>query len=477
NLEDRIVRLTFNWSRLGDAVLTNDASKLYYLSAFEGGYDLWVRDFKNGSTRILSKINRGGGALQMDKEGKNLYLLSGGQISKIDLNSGQLKGMDYKADFELKKPEERAYLFDHVWQQVADKFYDPSIHNINWAFYKNEYARFLPYINNNYDFAEMLGEMLGELNASHTGASYRGGGSPTQTANFGAFMDEQYEGNGLKIKEILDKGPLNFSNSKIKNGDVILKINNQTIEKGKDYFHLLENLEGERVMLTMYDPTTKKEWDEYVKPISSGKQNELLYERWITQRKEMVEKLSNGKIGYVHIKSMDSPSFRKVYAELLGRYRNKEAIVVDTRYNGGGWLHEDLLHLLSGKKYAEFVPRGQFIGEDPFTQWNKPSAVIISESNYSNAHGFPWAYKELKLGKLVGMPVPGTMTAVWWENLMDPSLVFGIPQVGMKDNQGRILENMQLEPDIQVTNDPENALKGRDLQLEAAVESLMKEIK
>ncbi|MEG1950056.1 MAG: S41 family peptidase [Odoribacter sp.] len=477
NLEDRIVRLTLNSSRLGDAVLTNDASKLYYLSAFEGGYDLWVRDFKNGSTRILSKINRGGGALQMDKEGKNLYLLSGGQISKIDLNSGQLKGMDYKADFELKKPEERAYLFDHVWQQVADKFYDPSIHNINWAFYKNEYARFLPYINNNYDFAEMLGEMLGELNASHTGANYRGGGSPTQTANFGAFMDEQYEGNGLKIKEILDKGPLNFSNSKIKNGDVILKINNQTIEKGKDYFHLLEDLEGERVMLTMYDPTTKKEWDEYVKPISSGKQNELLYERWITQRKEMVEKLSNGKIGYVHIKSMDSPSFRKVYAELLGRYRNKEAIVVDTRYNSGGWLHEDLLHLLSGKKYAEFVPRGQFIGEDPFTQWNKPSAVIISESNYSNAHGFPWAYKELKLGKLVGMPVPGTMTAVWWENLMDPSLVFGIPQVGMKDNQGRILENMQLEPDIQVTNDPENALKGRDLQLEAAVESLMKEIK
>ena len=102
---------------------------------------------------------------------------------------------------------------------------------------------------------------------------------------------------------------------------------------------------------------------------------------------------------------------------------------------------------------------------------------MVSESNYSNAHGFPWAYKELGLGKVIGMPVPGTMTAVWWETLMDPSLVFGIPQVGMKDNQGRILENMQLEPDIKVTNDPVSAMKGRDLQLEAAVESLMKEIK
>ena len=477
NLEDRMVRLTIHSSRLGDAVLTNDASKLYYLSAFEGGYDLWVRDFKNGSTRMLSKLNKGGGALVMSKDGRNLYLLSGGQISKVDMNSGQLKGMSYNAEFEWKKPEERAYLFDHVWQQVVDKFYDPTIHNIDWAFYKKEYARFLPYINNNYDFAEMLAELLGELNASHTGASYKGGGSSSQTAALGVFYDETFDGDGLKIKEILEKGPLDLTSGKIKPGMIIRKINNQEIKKGQDYFQILEDLSGKRVMLTIYDPSTKKEWEEYVKPTTYGNQNGLLYNRWVKQRQEMVEKLSNGKIGYVHVKSMDSPSFRKVYSEILGKYRNKEAIIVDTRYNGGGWLHEDLLHLLSGKKYAEFVPRGQFIGEDPFTQWNKPSAVLVSESNYSNAHGFPWAYKELGLGKVIGMPVPGTMTAVWWETLMDPSLVFGIPQVGMKDNQGRILENMQLEPDIKVTNDPASAMKGRDLQLEAAVESLMKEIK
>ena len=221
---------------------------------------------------------------------------------------------------------------------------------------------------------------------------------------------------------------------------IIRKINNQEIKKGQDYFQILEGLSGKRVMLTIYDPSTKKEWEEYVKPTTYGNQNGLLYNRWVKQRQEMVEKLSNGKIGYVHVKSMDSPSFRKVYSEILGKYRNKEAIIVDTR-------------------------------------WNKPSAVLVSESNYSNAHGFPWAYKELGLGKVIGMPVPGTMTAVWWETLMDPSLVFGIPQVGMKDNQGRILENMQLEPDIKVTNDPASAMKGRDLQLEAAVESLMKEIK
>ncbi|MDE7374496.1 MAG: peptidase S41, partial [Odoribacter sp.] len=146
--------------------------------------------------------------------------------------------------------------------------------------------------------------------------------------------------------------------------------------------------------------------------------------------------------------------------------------IIDTRYNGGGWLHEDLIHLLGGKQFATFVPRGQFIGIDPFAQWTKPSAVLVCEGNYSNAHGFPWAYKELGLGKLVGMPVPGTMTAVWWETMMN-GIVFGIPQVGMKDNQGRILENLQLEPDIQVNNDPANDMNGRDLQLEEAVRSLM----
>lgn len=477
NLEDRMVRLTINSSSLGDAVLTDDASKLYYLSAFEGGYDLWVRDFKNGSTRMLSKLDKGSGALVLSKDGNDLYLLSGGQISKVNMNSGQLKGMSYQAEFEWKKPEERTYLFEHVWQQIVDKFYDPAIHHVDWTFYKKEYARFLPHINNNYDFAEMLAELLGELNASHTGASYRGGGSSSHTATLGVFYDETFDGDGLKIKEILEKGPLDLTNGKIKAGMIIRKINNREIKKGEDYFRLLENLSGKRVMLTIYDPSTKKEWEEYVKPTSYIAQSGLLYNRWVKQRQEMVEKLSDGKIGYVHVKGMDSPSFRKVYSELLGKYRNKEAIIVDTRYNGGGWLHEDLLHLLSGKKYAEFVPRGQFIGEDPFAQWNKPSAVLVSESNYSNAHGFPWAYKELGLGKVIGMPVPGTMTAVWWETLMDPSLVFGVPQVGMKDNQGRILENMQLEPDIKVTNDPTSAMKGRDLQLEAAVKSLLKEIK
>lgn len=469
NLENRMVRMTINSSNLGDAVLTNDGNKLYYLAAFEGGYDLWVRDFENKSTRILSKMGRGG-SLELSKDGRNLYLLSGGQIFTINQGNGQLKQLNYKANFELKRAEERASLFNHVWQQVYDKFYDKDFKGVDWPYYKKAYARFLPYINNNFDFADVLGEMLGELNASHTGARYGEGINRPGTALLGAFYDLSYKGDGLRISEILEEGPLDLFNKKIKPGMIIRAINYQPIKKGEDYYPLFEGLAGKRTLLTIYDPVKKQEFEEYVKPI--GNQSGLLYERWVKQRQHIVDSLSKGQIGYIHVASMNSSSFRKTYSELLGRYRNRKAIIIDTRNNGGGWLHEDLIHLLSGKQFATFVPRGQFIGIDPFAQWTKPSAVLISENNYSNAHGFPWAYKELKIGKLIGMPVPGTMTAVWWENMMN-GITFGIPQVGMKDNQGRILENMQLEPDIKVNNDPASAIQGRDLQLEAAVKSLM----
>lgn len=185
--------------------------------------------------------------------------------------------------------------------------------------------------------------------------------------------------------------------------------------KGQDYFPLLEGKAGRKVLLAIYNPATGKRFDITIKAISMGEQSNLLYKRWVERCRNIVDKLSEDRIGYVHVKGMDSQSFREVYSEVLGRCRNKEAIIVDTRHNGGGWLHDDLATLLSGKEYQRFVPRGQYIGSDPFNKWLKPSCVLVCEDNYSNAHGFPWVYKELKIGKLIGAPVPGTMTAVWWE--------------------------------------------------------------
>ena len=475
NRKDRIMRLTVNSSFLGDAVLTQKGDKLYYCAAFETGHDLWEHNFKENTTKLLIK-GVGGGTMFPDKKGENIFLVSGGQLKKIEIKDSKTKPIAFKAEFSYRPAKEREYIFHHTWRQVLDKFYDPQIHGINWAGYGKAYEKFLPHINNNYDFAEMLSEMLGELNGSHTGARYRSASSAPATASLGAFYDNNYTGDGLKIEEIIAKGPLTKADTKIKPGCIIEKIDGTNIKSGEDYYPLLSGKAGKRVLLSVYDPATKERFEEQVKPITYGTQSDLLYKRWVEQKRQMVDKLSNGKIGYVHVKGMNSESFRDTYSELLGRCREKEAVIVDTRHNGGGWLHEDLAILLSGELYAKFTPRGQFIGNDPFNRWLKPSCVLMCEDNYSNAHGFPWTYKTLKIGKLIGAPVPGTMTAVWWETQIDPSIVFGIPQVGMQDMQGRYLENQQLEPDIEVYNSPESQLRGEDHQLEEAVKEMLKEV-
>ena len=475
NIEDRKTKLTINSSSLADAILSPDGEKLYYLSKFEDGYDLWVNKLKDKETKLLVKLKGGAGALQMDKKGENLYLFSNKQIIKIKVDGKpEKKAVSYKAEFNLDKTLEREYMFEHAWRQVQKKFYNPDLHNVDWDFYKKEYKKFLPYINNNYDFAEMLSEMLGELNASHTGSGYRSSSkNGDRTAKLGAFIDESYEGQGIKIVEIIDKSPLLQAGSKIKAGDIIEKIDGVEISPDINYYQLLNHKAGKNTLLSIYDPRLKKRWEEIIKPISTGAENQLLYKRWVKNRRKETDRLSNGRIGYVHVRSMNSSSFREFYSEVLGRNWDKEALIVDTRFNGGGWLHDDLATMLAGKKYADFYPRGVHYGHEPMNKWIKPSIVLISESNYSDAHGFPYAYKTLEIGELVGMPVPGTMTAVWWETLQDRSLYFGIPQVGTKDREGNYLENKQLEPDHKVRQDYDIVIKGRDQQLEKAVEVLL----
>ena len=474
NCRDRIVRLTRHSSSLGDAVLSKKGDKLYYQASFEKGSDLWCQDLKENSTKLVMK-NIGYGQMIPDKKGEHFYLCTRGGISQVTVKDGKSKSVSFEALFDYKPAQERQYIFDHAWQQVKDKFYKEDIHGIDWESYRDAYRRFLPSINNNYDFQELLSEMLGELNGSHTGARYYASGPALATANLGVFYDDTYTGKGLKIKEIMKKSPFAIIKSEVTEGCIIEQIDGQTIEAGMDYFPMLEGKAGKKVLLGIYNPANGKRFNVSVKAISSGEQNNLLYNRWVERCRKMVDKLSNGQIAYVHVKGMDSQSFRTVYSELLSdKNRQKKAAIVDTRHNGGGWLHDDLATLLSGKEYQRFVPQGQYIGSDPFNKWVKPSCVLVCEDNYSNAHGFPWVYKELGIGKLIGAPVPGTMTAVWWETQIDPSIVFGIPQVGCVDMRGQYAENNQLQPDIEVYNKPEDALKGIDTQLATAVQELMK---
>ncbi len=474
NCRDRIARLTVNSSRLGDYVLSKGGDTLYYQAAFEGGMDLWKHDLRENKTEIVLK-GVGGGQMMADKDGKNLFVCTGKGIQKIDLAKGKPEPVSYEANFNYRPQEEREYIFNHIWQQVKDKFYVEDIHGVDWEGYRDNYKRFLPYINNNYDFRDMLSEMLGELNGSHTGARYNPEGPSLKTAALGLFLDDSYQGDGLRVEEVIKRGPFDVKKTGVTAGCIIEAIDGNSIPAGEDYNWMLDGKAGKPIRVNVYNPKTKKRFDVTIKAISKGEQQELLYKRWVDRNRALVDSLSGSQLAYVHVKEMNSESFRTVYRELLSdKNRNRKAVIVDERHNGGGWLHDDLCTLLSGKQYQSFVPHGKVVGVDPFNKWTKPSCVLVCEDDYSNGHGFPFVYKELGIGKLIGTPVPGTMTAVWWETLIDRSLVFGIPQVGCRDMRGNYCENTPLLPDVEVYNTPEDYLTGHDRQLERAIEEMLK---
>ncbi|MBO4730923.1 MAG: PD40 domain-containing protein [Bacteroidaceae bacterium] len=468
-IEDRIVRLTPNSSRLGDAIVSKDGESLYYFAAFEGEPDLWKMDLRKHETKLLSK--GGSGVLQMDKDG-NLYSL-GSSMKKIE-KGDKMTTIAYDAQMKLDLAAEREYLLRHVAKQINKKIFRTDYNGCDWDLMVKNYARFLPHIANNYDFAELLSELLGELNVSHTGGRFRPAANGDATAQLGLLYDLTEATDGLKITAILEGGPFSKASSKVKVGDVVTAINGQPLTKDTDLAQLLNLCRGKKTLVSLKGSAGT--WDEVVLPISQSAQSALLYKRWIKSRAAEVERLSNGRLGYVHIEGMDDASFRDVYSDILGKYNLKEGIVIDTRHNGGGRLHEDIEILFSGHKYFTQVIRGREVCDMPSRRYNHPSIMLQAEGNYSNAHGTPWVYSHQKIGKLVGAPVPGTMSSVNWETMQDPTLIFGVPVIGYQLPDGTYLENTQLEPDVPVLNKPETVVKGVDLQLEAAVRELLKQL-
>ena len=468
----RLSRLTGGSSRLGDYFLAPKGDKLYYMArSTEGEYNLYCRDLREGNTKLLAAGKAGG--IVPDAKGENIFVIGGSGMSKINLASGSSEAVEFSAPYDRHPSLERDYIYTHAWQQVKDKFYDKDIHGIDWDGYGEHYRRFLPHIDNNSDFAIMLSELLGELNASHTGASSYGNGAPLATSELGAYFDFTYDGDGLKIAEVLPRGPLSTKAADVRPGDIILAIDGEPVKAGADYYPMLDGKAGRKVRLTVKKADGSVAHP-VVKPVSGV--GGIIYQLWVERNEALVDSLSGGRIAYVHIKGMDSESFRAVYSKLLGKYRNHEAVVVDTRFNGGGWLHNDVAVLLNGREYVRYTPRGRYIGSDPFSQWTKPSAMLVNEANYSDAHGTPYVYKTLGIGPVVGAPVPGTMTAVWWESQIDPLLVFGIPQVTSLATNGKPLENSELEPDVEVYNTPAEIVSGHDVQIEAAVKTLLEKI-
>lgn len=474
-IEDRTIRLTPMSTDMSDLFMTEDGENLYYMFRAADGMQLWKLSPRKDEHRMVSKVS-GSRGFSLTPDGKNV-LVTGSTLKKLDTKSDKLTPVTFASSMLIDEPAEREYMFDYVAREEGARFYKKDMHGIDWPAMTKHYRKFLPHINNNYDFAEMLSELLGELNASHTGGRYRGisDSQADRTAQLGLLYDLKYTGDGLKVDEVLVGGPFDRADSKLTPGAVVTAINGTAIKAGQDFASLFNDQSGKKMLVT-FKGADGKEFSEVVKAISSGAQGDLLYKRWVRNRAEDVKRWSNGRLGYVHIESMNDDSFRPLYSDVLGKYNNCDGIVIDIRGNGGGRMHEDIEVMFTGKKYLTQEIRGVDVCDMPSRRWNKPSIMVMSEACYSNAHGTPWVYKHQGIGKLVGAQVPGTMTSVNWVTMQDPTMIFGIPAVGYRTAEGTYLENSDLDPDIPVLNDPDVIVNGEDQQLHRAVDELLKQI-
>ena len=283
-IEDRVVRLTPNSSDMGSTIISKDGETLYYLAAFEGGYDLWKMNLRKKETKLLHKMDAGWADMQLDKDGKNLFLLGSRKMQKMDTSSDALTPITFQVDAKMDLAAEREYMFDHVYRQQQKRFYNTNMHGVDWDKMTAAYRRFLPHIDNNYDFAELLSEWLGELNVSHTGGRFYPKGQSEPTASLGLFFDWNYTGKGMLIAEVVEKGPFDTANTRVKAGTVIEKIDGVEITPDADYYTLLNNKARKKTLVSLFDPQTKEHWEEVIIPITNGAFSDLLYSRWVKQR-------------------------------------------------------------------------------------------------------------------------------------------------------------------------------------------------
>src|SRR5262249_46319641 len=244
----------------------NDGETLFYLSKSAKGYEVWSLALRKKELKRLAELGApeqgelGGeypSRLELDKAGKNIFVLAGSHLNKIQVSDGKMEPVKFVAEKEIVPAAEHAYLFEHIWRQVKEKFYVKDLNGVDWDYYKGVYQKFLPFISDNRDFAEMESELLGELNASHTGCYYMPEMEGADaTVALGAFFDTNSKADGLLIQEIIEKGPLVTAAAGIRAGMIIIKIDGTQITQGMDISPLLNHKAGQWMLLTILDPAT-----------------------------------------------------------------------------------------------------------------------------------------------------------------------------------------------------------------------------
>ncbi|ACA20741.1 peptidase S41 [Methylobacterium sp. 4-46] len=435
-----------------------------------------LRDLRLGRRRILFSgvASKRASPVRLSRDQRSLYALSRNGFEEIDLARGTVRSVRVQVEAARDPARTLREAFAQYGRLTRAKFLDPGMHGVDWEAAQARYARFLPALADPRDLAELLSEMAGELNASHTGAFLVPAiPADERTASLGLYYDEAHAGPGMRVAAILPGGPFDAAGTRLAPGDVLTEIDGAPIPEAGGVHRLLRGRANRLVEIAFRKPDGS-EVRERRAPVSLDRERDLAFERWQRARRDAVVARSCGRLGYVHVRAMDARSYRRTFAELFGRFAQAEGLIVDVRFNGGGNLHNQLLTLLSGRPYLTFSPRSGPPQAEPANRWTKPSAVLMNAASYSDASIFPQGYRDLGIGPLIGDPVAGTGTFVWWvPSPIVPRLAYGLPQLAIRRADGRLLENTDILPDVAVPSDPTAWAEGRDPQLEAAVAALL----
>ncbi|PIE01855.1 MAG: hypothetical protein CSA81_10120 [Acidobacteria bacterium] len=465
DIHKRVVRLT---RHLGDAypvaITCKDRSILYVLME-EASSDLYLRDLNKKNPAALTTNNAKPRAVQLFKD--RVYYLSKGSVKSVNLKGKDKKSYKLKGVFSQKKSEETMQVFQEIWRVQNDYFYDANFHGADWAQLRKDYTVLMSAIRHERDFADLMNMMVGELNASHQ--RYSGPrGKRVAYGNLGAQFKVTEK--GLEITDIMPKGPLTKAKPKVQVGDIVTEVNRRPFT---NIHELLRDQQGKLVELTIlrgdktFHADTRPDAHRHVT-------GTLAYDAWIEKNREKVHNATDDKLGYVHIKGMSIPSLEVFETELFSEAEGKDALIIDVRYNGGGWITDFLLNILTTAEHAYTIPRnggkGYPQGRRTFYHWTKPIYVLCNEFSYSNAEIFSHAIKTLKRGTLIGKPTFGAVISTGGKGLLNGGFIRmpfrGWYVKGSDLNQ----ENNGAVPDYIVDYTPLDQLEGRDPQLDKAIQ-------
>jgi tricorn protease len=396
---------------------------------------------------------------------------------------GSKRKVTFNVTLEIDKPAEWQEMFDDAWRTMKYRFYDAKMHGKDWDALRARYKPLVTYVGDRHELMNLINEMIGELNASHTGASAaaagRGEGTGAPTRHLGIDLVSDDPSGYYRVGHVYEEGPLDKDWFKVEKGNYLVAIDGKPVKNTDDVAVFLGRRLNRKVELTLNaKPEEAGSWKIKYEPITQQAFANLRYERWVKERRAKVDELSKGRVGYLHIKAMDQPSLAR-FKKDLAEFRHKEALVIDQRWNGGGNIEQELLAILVQRPYQVWQPRGTEPTPRPFNGYFGPKVVMQNWRSASNAEMFPAGFRALGLGKVIGTPTMGAVIGTGSYSLIDGSTI-RTPGVGvfLADGARTNMENNGgIKPDIYVENTPEDNLAGRDRQLDVAVKEVMKGLK